>query len=72
MAAIHLVAVPLTGASVNPARTLGPALVSNAFDSVWVYMLAPALGGVVGALLYWFVLRETEGDDAAAEMAGDD
>ena len=72
VAAIHLVAVPLTGASVNPARTLGPALVSNAFDSVWVYMLAPALGGVVGALLYWFVLRETEPDDAGAEMAADD
>ena len=72
VAAIHLVALPLTGASVNPARTLGPALVSNAFDSVWVYMLAPALGGVVGAALYWFVLRETEGEDAAVEMAGDD
>ena len=72
VAAIHLVAVPLTGASVNPARTLGPALVSNAFDSVWVYMLAPALGGVVGAVLYWFVLRETEGEDAGVEMAADD
>ena len=72
VAAIHLVALPLTGASVNPARTLGPALVSNAFDSVWVYMLAPALGGVVGAALYWFVLRETEGEDAGVEMAADD
>ena len=69
--AIHLVAVPLTGASVNPARTLGPALVSNAFDSIWVYILAPATGGVVGALLYWFVLRETEAD-AAPEAATDD
>ena len=61
---IHLVAVPLTGASVNPARTFGPALVSNAFDSFWVYILAPATGGVIGAVLYWFVLRETEGDGA--------
>ncbi len=72
VAAIHLVAVPLTGASVNPARTLGPALVSNAFDSVWVYMLAPAVGGVGGAVLYWLVLRETEEDDAEAEAAEDD
>ena len=62
--AIHLVAVPLTGASVNPARTFGPALISNAFDSFWIYALAPATGGVVGAVLYWFVLRETEGDEA--------
>ncbi len=61
---IHLVAVPLTGASVNPARTFGPALISNAFDSFWVYILAPATGGVIGAVLYWSVLRETEGDDA--------
>jgi MIP family channel proteins len=71
VAAIHLVAVPLTGASVNPARTLGPALVSNAFDSLWVYMLAPALGGVGGALLYWFVLRETEGTEAGDSPEGD-
>ena len=69
--AIHLVAVPLTGASVNPARTFGPALVSNAFDSFWVYILAPATGGVVGAVLYWFVLRETEGDDAEAGAEAD-
>ena len=62
--AIHLVAVPLTGASVNPARTFGPALISNAFDSFWIYALAPATGGVVGAVLYWFVLRETEADEA--------
>ena len=67
--AIHLVAVPLTGASVNPARTFGPALLSNAFDSAWVYMLAPAVGGVAGAVLYWFVLRETEPDDAPEPAA---
>ena len=64
VALIHLVAVPLTGASVNPARTFGPALISNAFDSFWVYLLAPATGGVIGAVLYWFVLRETEADEA--------
>jgi MIP family channel proteins len=50
---IHLVAVPLTGASVNPARTFGPALVSDAFDSFWVYVIGPAIGGAGGALLYY-------------------
>ncbi len=52
IALIHLVAVPLTGASVNPARTFGPALVSNAFDSFWLYILGPALGAVLAAALW--------------------
>ena len=46
---------PLTGASLNPARTLGPALFSsapNAMSTVWIYMLACPLGGVLAALLY--------------------
>ncbi|MEE9276934.1 MAG: aquaporin [Dehalococcoidia bacterium] len=51
--AIYFVALPLTGASANPARTFGPALVSNAFDSFWVYVLGPAIGGMLGALIYY-------------------
>lgn len=46
---------PLTGASLNPARTLGPALFSdapNALSTVWIYFLACPLGGVLAALLY--------------------
>ena len=53
VALLHLVLVPLTGASVNPARTLGPALISNAFDSFWIYAIGPAIGGAIGALLYF-------------------
>ena len=69
---IHFVAVPLTGASVNPARTFGPALISNAFDSYWVYLLAPAFGGFIGAAAYkLFILDATEGDgDEEEEAAG--
>jgi MIP family channel proteins len=60
---IHLVAFPLTGASVNPARTFGPALVSDAFDSFWVYVIGPAIGGAGGALLYYhgFFTSEDKG-----------
>ena len=52
--AIYFVALPLTGASANPARTFAPALVSNAFDSFWVYVLGPAIGGTLGAVIYYF------------------
>ena len=62
--AIHFVAVGMTGASVNPARTFGPALISNSFDSFWVYIIGPALGALVGGLLYQFVFLQPIGDKA--------
>ena len=46
---------PLTGASLNPARTLGPALFSsapNALSTLWIYFVACPLGGVLAALVY--------------------
>ena len=48
---------PLTGASLNPARTLGPALVSGNMANLWVYIVGPVLGAVVAALLYNGLLR---------------
>lgn len=42
---------PLTGASMNPARSLAPALVSARFEGVWIYLLAPALGGWAAAFV---------------------
>jgi MIP family channel proteins len=47
-----LFAGPITGASMNPARSLGPALVSFTWTAQWVYVSAPFLGAIVGALLY--------------------
>ena len=51
---------PLTGASLNPARTFGPALVSGDLRQFWVYLVGPLLGAAAAALLYRSVLRETD------------
>lgn len=54
LAAIHLVAIPATGTSVNPARSIGPALFSgtDAIQQVWVFIVAPLVGAFLGGLLY--------------------
>jgi glycerol uptake facilitator-like aquaporin len=52
VALASLVGGPISGASLNPARSLGPAFVSGDLASLWVYLTAPVLGGVVGALAY--------------------
>jgi aquaporin Z len=54
LAAIHFVAIPATGTSVNPARSLGPALFAggDALQQVWLFIVAPLLGGAIGGLLY--------------------
>ena len=46
---------PITGASMNPARSLGPALVSGELHDLWIYLLAPACGAILGALAYQLV-----------------
>jgi aquaporin Z len=48
---VHLIGIPITGTSVNPARSLGPALVvgGTALNQVWLFILAPLVGGVIAA-----------------------
>jgi len=43
---------PLTGASMNPARSLAPALVTGHATGLWVYLTAPFIGAILGALAY--------------------
>ena len=50
--AIHAVGIPFSGASVNPARSLGPAIVSLDFASIWIYLTAPFVGAAIGWLVY--------------------
>jgi len=47
-----LFAAPLTGASMNPARTLGPSLIQSSWDNHWVYWVGPILGGITAAIIY--------------------
>lgn len=65
LAAVHLIGIGLTGTSVNPARSFGPALFAGgtALEQVWVFLLAPAVGGLLAAVVYPLM---RVGDSAAA------
>ena len=54
---------PVSGASMNPMRSLGPALVSGNLHALWLYIVAPIVGASVGGLAYQFV----RGEAAAAK-----
>jgi glycerol uptake facilitator-like aquaporin len=54
---------PVTGASMNPARSFGPALAAGEWDDFWIYVVGPVCGAVLGALAYQ-LLRGEEGDGA--------
>jgi len=51
---IHIVGIPITGTSVNPARSLGPALLvgGEALTQLWLFIVAPLLGGIIAALVW--------------------
>lgn len=51
---IHLVGIPITGTSVNPARSIGPALFAgaDAMSQLWLFIVAPMAGGLIGGLLF--------------------
>jgi len=54
---IHLISIPVTNTSVNPARSTGPAVFIQgwALAQLWLFWVAPLLGGAVGALVYRFI-----------------
>jgi aquaporin NIP len=60
---------PITGASMNPARSLGPALVSGELHDLWIYLTAPLLGAAIGALAYQLVRGEHPRETTATEAA---
>eukprot|EP00090_Calanus_glacialis_P009676 TRINITY_DN18074_c0_g1_i1.p1 TRINITY_DN18074_c0_g1~~TRINITY_DN18074_c0_g1_i1.p1 ORF type:complete len:237 (+),score=57.55 TRINITY_DN18074_c0_g1_i1:57-767(+) len=58
--AAHLVLMPYTGTSINPARSLGPALVSQTTADHWVFWVGPLLGGALGGVLYRFGMMNNQ------------
>ncbi|GHC54755.1 aquaporin Z [Alcaligenes pakistanensis] len=54
---IHLISIPITNTSVNPARSTGVALFQGtwAMEQLWLFWVAPLIGGVIGALVYRFL-----------------
>jgi aquaporin Z len=70
LTAVHLFGIPLTGTSVNPARSLGPAVIvrGDALEQVWLFIVAPLVGGAIAALAHRYVLYERA--DEAARVAG--
>jgi aquaporin Z len=59
---IHFAIVPFTGSSVNPARSLASALVGGDLNGIWIYIVGPVVGGLIG----WAVYRALAPEDAAA------
>jgi len=51
---VHLVAIPIDGTSVNPARSLGPAIFVQgaALSQLWVFWVAPIIGGIIAAVVW--------------------
>ncbi len=68
---IHLVSIPVTNTSVNPARSTGVALFAEngAMDQLWLFWLAPLIGAAIGALLWRFLLMPGEGLE---DLGGED
>jgi aquaporin Z len=57
---IHLISIPVTNTSVNPARSTGVAVYVGgwAVAQLWLFWIAPIAGGILGALVYRFVAKE--------------
>lgn len=62
----HIVGVPLTGASMNPARTFGPALISGYWDYHWMYWAGPIVGGVIAGLIMNYIFVKKSEQEASA------
>src|SRR5207253_5048403 len=71
---IHLISIPVTNTSVNPARSTGPAIFAGgwALAQLWLFWLAPILGGILGGAVYrWLIEEAPAGAELPAAGAAD-
>jgi aquaporin Z len=68
LVAVHICAIPFSGTSVNPARTLGPDLVGNVWTGIWIYFVAPPLGAAIAWAIHAGVVREGTPPAPVAEV----
>jgi aquaporin Z len=74
LSVVHLAGIPITGTSVNPARSLGPALIvgGTALSQVWLFIVAPLIGGALAAGLHRVLYREEDAGLAAEAQQPDE
>ena len=56
LTAVHFAGIGFTSAGVNPARSLAPAIASGEFGDIWVFLVGPAIGAILGWVLYKFIV----------------
>jgi aquaporin Z len=68
---IHLIGIPVTNLSVNPARSTGPAIFVGgwALEQLWLFWVAPLVGGAIGAAIYGMIASETEAETVRTRSA---
>ena len=68
---VHIMGLPFTGTSVNPARSIGPAILTGglALEQLWVFIVAPIVGGILAALFYKYVISAAEKECCHASVS---
>ncbi|KOM47026.1 hypothetical protein LR48_Vigan07g073000, partial [Vigna angularis] len=66
---ITFLLMPVSGASMNPARSIGPSLIIHVYKGLWIYIVGPIIGAIAGALAYNF-LRSTTHNSPSEEIKG--
>lgn len=59
---VHIMGLPFTGTSVNPARSIGPAILTGgtSLEQLWVFIVAPIVGGILAALFYRYIIEDSK------------
>ncbi|KAI7744477.1 hypothetical protein M8C21_004994, partial [Ambrosia artemisiifolia] len=62
-----IIAGPITGASMNPARSIGPAIVANEYENIWIFILSPILGALTATIVYSLLRQRKQQQDIEGE-----